>query len=391
MDAKCYGVWRIGAMLVCFALSTPAFAGRALPHPFDPEKVPMDGGWEESRVSEDNSASCGKNLLYEGWGAFFDDDGQIVTHSRISVRDVETNAVRETPIPDDEHFDFRGCTPDSRYLFIRHREEGSLLEVFDTRTMRKVHSWQWGKWPGYIPEILSPDGHYLAWYTDEEIMLGGDWKLKTIPLLRDIAFNNGYLVWSPDSRKVYIYSKMFANPAAKRHGLFIYDVQTKKLETFWLKFDLPKFSATEMMVHPETGRIYIQGGIPEGYDIYSCKYLFSLDPAAIPKGGKDIKIIAKRVGDVFAGFSFGPDNTIIFTMVTLNMMDGDLFPEEYNGIFLATLDGKILRRVTKGTYDFAPYYWKEQDAILFNRIAGPNGIAKDKVISMKRKTKTPAQ
>lgn len=395
MNTKHFSVGRIlGALLVSLALSIPAFADPVLPRPFDPEKIPLDNGWEESLVSHDSSAPCGKSLLYEGWESILNKDWKYdpnektstgwryKSKKKISVRDVKTNVVREIAflaVPT-----FKGCTPDSRYLFIDANINGGALEVFDTQTMRQVHSWPWKEPSGHSGRLLSPDGHYLAWFTDEEIMLGGDWKLKTIPLLRDSSRDKDSLAWSPDSRKVYLL------PDISTELFFIYDVPTKKLDTVRLIFDLPHFAAIDIKVHPETGVIYIFGGLIEDYFFYYDKYLFSLDPANIPNGGKSVKVPTKRVGDVFVTFAFGPDKTILFSMMSLDEMSGDMFPEEYNGIFVADLDGNILRRITKGTYDYAPYYWKEQDTILFKRATRPDGFLVEKVISIKRKTNTPA-
>lgn len=386
MNAKHFGVGRIlGALLASFALSIPAFADRALPRPFDPEKIPMDNGWEETLVSEGSSAPCGKNLLYEGWERIYDEEGNHISNKEIiHVRDVKTNVVREAALPGSiPHF--LGCTPDSRYLFIKRCDDDCMLAVFDTRSMLKTHSLPWNEPDEYRGQLLSPDGHHLVWYADEEVMLGGDWKLKTFRLPKDVALGGDYLAWSPDSRKVYVLS------SHKYRLLTIYDVQTKKHDVVNLLFDLRVVDPSWINVHPETGGIYITGGFVDDNEHFIEKYLYSLDPAAIPKNrGKALKARTKRVGDIFVAFDFGPDNTIIFSMMYPSDTMGDIFPEEYNGIFVADLNGKILRRITKGTYDYAPYYWREQDTILFDRITKSDGGWTHKTISIKRKTKTPA-
>jgi hypothetical protein len=385
--------------LILFSTITPAGAFKAdATHPFDLSKIPMDDNWEDTGIVEKVIEPCGGSIVYLGVESIKDERGE-TTGWKIRIRDMATGAIRASEIyPDLPANTFVGCTPDSRYLLLDkdvYEESGggfstgSMLGIYDTATMQVVKALPHPHSAKSRFQHLSPDGRYLAWYTDEEIVLPDGRKIKAIPILPEFHDNLTDFAWSGDSRKVY-----FLTMSAPQR-IIIHDLETGHRRAIALFFGKRKnnYAVVELLVHPLTGMVYLRAGLAYTGDVISREYLFMLDPAQIPDNGETVTIRPKLLGDMYATIAFGPDNTLLFSLMPYEEWDSPSFPKEYNGIFVADLNGKVLRRITKDFYALEPQYMKEREFLVLRReiYPYPEEIYTTRYYSViyRRKTATP--
>ncbi len=358
-----------------FLAPLQANASAKKPRPFDLSKIPTDDSWEDTGIMAEEIKPCGRDYVYMGLKkikAKNEEDDRY----RLHVRNMVTGDEQLSAAEPYQHEKFIGCTPDSRFLFIENSpyQLPSELHVYDTATMKKALTITSGSESGGAPSLhsFSPDGRYLL--TDEKkssiIILPDGRKITLLPLEHQLGGNVISATWSADSKKVYAIIKRGPDE------LVIYDVETGKQRVVVLKYNDSKYSdhiGVGILVHPETGKVYIHAGFADGMELSSVEYLFMFDPAELPKKGKRNVVKPKFLGNIFATVECGPGGTLLFSMMPDQEGYEPSFPKAYEGIFLADSDGKVLKRVTKsegkdeGCCKIYPRFMPERNFLIVTR------------------------
>jgi hypothetical protein len=209
---------------------------------------------------------------------------------------------------------------------------------------------------------LSPDGRYLlAGGKKSTIPLPDGRVITVLPLLQSLHSDVADVAWSGDCGMVYILNK------SRPQKLVIHNLKTGKQSIVKLRFSKPDYFGMWILVHPGTGKIYIRTGISFDQEIEIIQYLFMLDPAKIPKNKKVVTAEPQLLGNMFASVALGPNDTLLFGLMPDKEASEPAFPAEYEGIFMADLDGKVMRRITKNHYELYLQYMTERRLLIVTR------------------------
>ncbi|MBI5178643.1 MAG: hypothetical protein HZA04_05235 [Nitrospinae bacterium] len=323
----------------------------------------MNDGWEETGIAAKTIEPCGKDLVYMGLEEVKDEQGNEAGY-KLRVRDMLTGQERTSAAEPFAEQTLIGCTPDSRYLLIGTylKNVGNSINAYDTETMKMIGTFAYHDEAGLTTQRLSPDGRYLlAGEKESSFPLPDGRRIQVLPALLPFRSRVTSVAWSGDSAKAYILTK--SGP----QNLIIYDVATSAQRTIELAFGPRDYFGMRIMVHPKTERVFIHTGLSFDGEIEFIEYLFMFDPAQLPKKGNTITVKPQLLGDIFATVAFGPDNTLLFSLMPNQEASTPAFPEKYKGIFMADLDGKVIGRITKDHYDLEPAYMDERRLLVISR------------------------
>ncbi len=310
------------AIFLAFLLPTFSSAEEKATLVFDPSKVEIsDDQWEEVSLGIIGEITwCG--------------DSTVVYREKNSINkhDVRNGEKNTYPLDVEKGFwiQFYGCSPDGSYLFARkvpmprNKKSPLILEVYETKTMRRLKTLSFPK-RFENRSALSPDGRFIPWFKDGEIVINENYKVKLLPVFNVIGKYIIWNTWSFDSKKLFLISPAFPNQ------ILLYDVEAGKLKRIKLLFEFEvQRGLGPVTVHPDGGKIY--------FSVLNRRGEYEIDLTKIDWSKPFVKptLFMERSGID----EFNKKGDMLFTAPSISAENG-----KGNDLFLMEKDGRKIKRL----------------------------------------------
>ena len=324
-------------------------------YPFNPSEIIMDKSWEEVLLVEEGFYPrwCGPRKIFYA-----------TPKKGFHLIDVGTREVSRLQLHDAYRYQFKGCLPSGRYIIFKRRYRNRDANGFDSIAIYDSKSHEHTNILPLSPEkfphisfpfrsLVSPDGRYMAWYEAGEIRLKEGEKIVLVPVLRRPYKRLYNLAWAPDSKKIFLIL------GGKSQKLIVYDIETGRQKSFLL--DTGKYGAKFLAVSPDGKNLYVRAILYEFVE----DFLFRLNLEEIGENISEVKAQFLKNGVDF--FSFGSNGKMVLNIVP-SPDARSRFPFEFAGLYLADMDGNVLKRLTANNYDLGPRFSQDGRMILFERV-----------------------
>lgn len=353
------------SLLFIFSLTQFAISNEEVKITFDPSKIEMDDSWEEQFIGKGSVAKwCGENHLIYGNGKLY-------------LLDIRNNGVKEFPWERGYWHIMGSCTPDGLYVFLKRdpirriiKDGVSTLEIYSTKTLEKIKTVPIPETFLYFPHI-SPNGRQLRWFTDGEIILDKDHKVKLVPV--SIKSNTNFFknVWSKDHKKIYLFHFQGAN-----HTPFLleYDIADKKGKSVRIDTGNPveNLDVNFLKLHPDGKRLFFIGRInhAESGEFFG-RNLYEIDLTDLDwsKPSVTAKLFMKSVSK----FNFSREGDLAFTVYRVRLRSSSSGVK--HGIYLLEKGATKIKKLTQDHSDEYPRFSKDGKAVSFVRVPEFEGEA----------------